>query len=88
VPPVYVPPPVEPPPAPPISSATTPPPAAASDPIYLACTRASNGFGVNDIASELERVYGIPANEAVNIAQQALTSVLTDGPYCASYLGD
>jgi hypothetical protein len=77
-----------PPPAPPISSTTTPPAAPASDPIYLACTRASNGFGVNDIASELEQVYGIPANEAMNIAEQALVSVLTGGPYCERYLGE
>ena len=63
------------------------PPGSASDPAYLACTRASNGFGVNEIASELEQLYGIPANEAVSIAQQALASVLAGGHYCDAYLG-
>ena len=35
-----------------------------------------------------EQVYGIAANEAVNIAQQALASVLAGGHYCDGYLGD
>ena len=83
----FTPPPVVAPPAATTSPTTTPPPPAA-DPAYLACTRASNGFGVNDIASELEQVFGIAANEAVNIAQQALTAVLAGGHYCDGYLGD
>ena len=80
-----MPPPVVPPPAP--APTTAPPPASASDPAYLACTRASNGFGVNEIASELQQVYGIAENEAVNIAQQALTAVLAGGHFCDAYLG-
>ena len=58
---------------------TTPPTTPA--PVY-ACTQASNGLGVNEIASELKQLYGIPANEAVNIAKQALASVLAGGHYC------
>jgi hypothetical protein len=85
--PVYAPPVAAPPVVPP-PAATTAPPGSASDPAYLACTRASNGFGVNDIASELERVFGMAENEAVNIAQQALTAVLAGGHYCDAYLGD
>jgi hypothetical protein len=65
-----------------------PTPAPASDPKYLACTRASSGFGVNDIASELEQVFGMPENDAVNMAQQALTAVFGGGHYCDGYLGD
>jgi hypothetical protein len=65
----------------------TTPPASGSDPAYLACTRALNGLGVNQIAGELQQVYGIAANDAVSIAQQALTSVLAGGHYCDAYLG-
>jgi hypothetical protein len=50
-------------------------------PVY-ACTAASNGLGVNDIASGLERLYGMLASDAVNMAQQALASVLAGGHYC------
>jgi hypothetical protein len=72
----------------PPAATTTPTPAPASDPAYLACTRASNGFGVNDIASELAQVFGMAENDAINIAQQALTAVLAGGHYCDGYLGD
>ncbi|WP_273733451.1 His-Xaa-Ser repeat protein HxsA2 [Mycolicibacterium septicum] len=90
VPPVYAPPVVAPPaaPAPTTSPTTAPPPAAASDPAYLACTRALNGLGVNQIAGELQQVYGLATNDAVNIAQQALASVLGTGHYCDAYLGE
>jgi hypothetical protein len=90
-PPIYGPPVVAPPPLPPPAATTSPttaPPAAAADPMYLACTRASNGFGVNDIASELGQVFGMPESEAVSVAQQALASVLVGGPPCDAYLGD
>jgi hypothetical protein len=52
-----------------------------------ACSRASNGLGVNQIASELEQLYGLSVNDAVNIAQQALASVLAGGHYCDGYHG-
>jgi hypothetical protein len=39
-------------------------------------------LGVNDIASELQRTFGIAAQDAVNVAAQALTAVLTGGHYC------
>jgi hypothetical protein len=81
--PTYAPPTMAPP-----AATTTPTPAPAADPAYLACTRASNGFGVNDIASELAQVFGMAENDAVNIAQQALTAVLAGGHYCDGYLGD
>lgn len=87
VPPVYAPPVVAPPitPAPTTSPTTAPPPAYGTDIAYVACTRASNGFGMNDIASELQQVYGVAAVEAANIAKQALASVLGAGPYCDGY---
>jgi hypothetical protein len=72
----------------PPAATTTPPPASASDITYFACTWASNGLGVNQIASELQQRYGISANEAVNIAKQALASVLGEGHYCDGYLGE
>lgn len=90
VPPVYPPPAVAPPAAlaPTTSPTTAPPPAAAADPAYLACTRASNGLGVNQIAGELQQVFGLATNEAVNIAQKALASVLGSGNYCDAYLDE
>lgn len=75
-----------PPPVPPPAS-TTSPPAGSSDPAYLACMRALNGFGVNQIASELQQIYGLTANEAVSIAQQALTSAFAGGHFCDPYIG-
>jgi hypothetical protein len=88
VPPVYVPPPVyAPPPAAP-PPAATPPPAGTADPIQHACTQASNGLGVNEIVSELGQFFGLPQNEAMNIATRALTSVLTGDDYCDAYLED
>ena len=81
VPPVYPPPVV----APPVTRRRLFPPnyappgqttSPASDITTFACIQASNGLGVNEIASELERLYGVPADEAVNIAKQALASVL------------
>jgi hypothetical protein len=65
--------------APPTSPTTT-------APVY-ACTGASNGLGVNDIASGLERLYGMLQSDAVNMAQQALASVLAGGHYCDGYHG-
>ncbi|MGD1534390.1 His-Xaa-Ser repeat protein HxsA2 [Mycolicibacterium septicum] len=88
VPPVYAPPVVAPPPASSTSPTTAPPSAAGSDPAYLACTRAANGLGVNQIAGELQQVYGLATKEAVSIAQQALASVLGAGNYCDAYLGE
>jgi len=73
---------------PPAAPTASPPPASASDITYLACSRASSGLGVNQIANELEQGYGIPENEAVNIARQALASVLAGGHYCDGYHGD
>jgi hypothetical protein len=88
-PPVYAPPPVVPPPVvPPPESTTSPAPVPASDPRPLACRRASNGYGMNEIASELQQAFGMPENEAVNMARQALTAVLAGGHYCDGYLGD
>ncbi|BBZ10549.1 His-Xaa-Ser repeat protein HxsA2 [Mycobacterium branderi] len=83
-PPIVGPPVAAPPAVPPTAPATTPP-IYTSDITYLACTRASNGLGVNEIASELERVYGVPEDKAVNIAKQALASVLVGGHYCDGY---
>ncbi|MCV7157348.1 hypothetical protein [Mycolicibacterium brisbanense] len=87
-PPAYVPPAVVPPAAASPSTTATPAPAPATDVAYVACTRASNGFGVNDIASELEEVYGVSGADAVNIAKQALTAVLGGGHYCDGYRHD
>jgi len=64
-----------------------PAPAPAADPAALACARAVNGLGVNQIANELQQVYGLDANAAVSLAQQALTAVLTGGHFCDPYLG-
>jgi hypothetical protein len=69
----------DPPYAPPTSPTTTAP--------AYACTAASNGLGVNDIASGLERLYGMLHNDAVNMAQQALAAVLAGGHYCDGYHG-
>lgn len=89
----YVPdPPYAPPPAAPPPTATTPPPTAppatTADPKYVACNRANNGFGVRDIASELEQVFSMTENDAVDMAQQALTAVLSGGHYCDGYISD
>ena len=88
--PVYAPPLVAPPVAPapvaPPASTSTPPPAYGPDIIRVACTRASNGFGVNDIASELVQLFGISASQAVSIADQALVAVLAGGDFCDGYL--
>ncbi|OBB00976.1 hypothetical protein A5666_08505 [Mycolicibacterium fortuitum] len=90
VPPVYAPPAVAPPAAlaPTTSPTTAPPPATPGDPASLACTRALNGLGVNQIAGELQQVFGLATNDAVNIAQRALASVLGSGNYCDAYLGE
>jgi hypothetical protein len=85
VPPVYAPDPTY---APPPAATTSPAPISASDPKYLACTGASNGLGVNQIASELEQTFGMAESDAVNMAQQALGAVLNGGHYCDGYLGD
>lgn len=74
--------------APPPESTTAPPPASGADPAYLACTRASNGFGVNQIANELQQTFGLSQSDAANVAQQALTAVLAGGHFCDGYLGD
>ena len=90
-PPVYVPgvPPVYPPPDGSRPGQTvTPPSGSISDIAYVACTRASSGLGVNDIASELVRRYGIAESDAVSIAKQALSSVLGGGYYCGGPSGD
>ncbi|MBH0779369.1 His-Xaa-Ser repeat protein HxsA2 [Nocardia bovistercoris] len=75
----YIPPPAVTPPAPPPPAAappttTTPPTSSqpASDPFSLACTRAKEGFGLNEIARELQEVFGLAATEAEDLAQRAL----------------
>ena len=65
---------------------TTSPAPAPTDYKYLACTRASNGYGVTAIANELEQVYGLSENNAASVAEQALVAVLTGGHYCDGYL--
>jgi hypothetical protein len=90
-PPVYVPgvPPVYPPPDGSRPGQTViPPSGSTSDIAYVACARASSGLGVNDIASELVRRYGIAESDAVSIATQALSSVLGGGYYCGGPHGD
>ncbi len=90
-PPVYVPgvPPVYPPPDVSRPGQTViPPSGSTSDIAYVACTRASSGLGVNDIASELVQRYGIAESDAVSIAKQALSSVLGGGYYCGGPRGD
>jgi len=82
--PVYAPPVV----APPVVAPPSPPSESASDPKAVACTGASNGLGVNDIASQLEQLFGMSENDAVNMSTQALTAVLTGGHYCDGYLGN
>lgn len=80
-PPVYAPPVVAPP-----AATTAPGPAATGvDIAYIACTRASAGFGVTDISSELVSVYGVAGDDAVSIAKQALASVLGSGHFCDAY---
>ncbi|WP_095533366.1 hypothetical protein [Mycobacterium aquaticum] len=86
--PAYVPPAVVPPAATSPSTSAAPAPAPGTDIAYVACTRASSGFGVNDIASELEGAYGVAAADAVNIAKQALAAVLGGGHYCDGYRHD
>jgi hypothetical protein len=85
--PVYAPPVAAPPVVPPPAQTTTPPAGYVSDPRYIACTGASTGVGVKDIASELEQTFGMAVNDAVNMATQALTAVLAGGHYCDGYLG-
>lgn len=90
VPPAYVPPAVVAPAVlPPASSspATEPAPATGVDLAYIACTRARNGFGVNDISQELQG-YGLGTSDAISMATQALTAVLGGGHFCDSYHGD
>jgi hypothetical protein len=74
-------------PAPAPGPALTGPPASGPDPAALACARAASGFGVNQIVGELQQVYGMGANDAASIAQQALTAVLGGGHFCDAYLG-
>lgn len=89
-PPAYAPPVV----APPVVAPTVVVPPGSSAPVsdsdiaYVACTRASHGIGVNDIANELERLYGVPQEVGVDIARQALASVLAGEHYCDGYLDD
>lgn len=88
-PPVYVPPPVVAPPvAPPTESTTTPPSESTSDPRYLACARAFNGVGANDIANELQQVYAMSGTDAQDMAEQALTAKFSGTHYCDGYVGD
>ena len=61
-------------PASPPTPPAVPPTAPASDIATYACNLATNGLGVIQIASELVRLYGIPEDQAVVIAQQALAS--------------
>lgn len=72
-PPDYVPPPAVTPPTVPVPT-TTPPASSepASDPFSLACTRAKEGLGLNEIARELQEVFGLAATEAEDLAQRAL----------------
>ena len=89
IPPVYVPPAVTAPAVvPPASTSPTAEPAPAQDVdlAYIACTRALNGYGVNDISRELQG-YGLAAGEATSMATQALTAVLGGGHFCDSYHG-
>ena len=73
---------------PPASTSPTAEPAPAQDVdlAYIACTRALNGYGVNDISRELQG-YGLAAGEATSMATQALTAVLGGGHFCDSYHG-
>ncbi|WP_067697079.1 His-Xaa-Ser repeat protein HxsA2 [Nocardia jejuensis] len=69
----YSPPPAVTPPA--VPPPTTTPPASsqpASDPFPLACTRAKEGLDLNEIARELQEVFGLAATEAEDLAQRAL----------------
>jgi hypothetical protein len=61
--------------------ATTAAPAA--DPVATACARASAGYGVNQIVSELESTFGLSASDAQSIAKQALSASLNGGTYCS-----
>lgn len=67
------------------SPTTTPPPAAASDPKFLACTWASNGRGVTEIANELERRFGMSESQAASMSEQALIAVIGGGHFCDVY---
>jgi hypothetical protein len=66
----------------PPAATTAPPVANTADPAAVACARAGAGLGLNDIANELQRTFGLGANDAASIARQALTAVLTGGSYC------
>ncbi|WP_084523489.1 His-Xaa-Ser repeat protein HxsA2 [Nocardia inohanensis] len=71
--PSYIPTPaVTPPAAPPTT--TTPPTSSqpAADPFSYACTRAKEGLGLNEIARELQDIFGLTATEAEDLAQRAL----------------
>ncbi|MFV8317298.1 MULTISPECIES: His-Xaa-Ser repeat protein HxsA2 [unclassified Mycobacterium] len=70
---------------PPSTTKSSPAPMNPSDVARLACARASSGFGVNQIATELERLYGLSEQEAVSIANQALAAVHGGGHYCDGY---
>lgn len=80
--PTYVPtpavtPPAAPPPTttpPPPTTTTTPPTSSqpAADPFAFACARAKEGLGLNEIARELQEVFGLTATEAEDLAQRAL----------------
>lgn len=90
-PPVYAPAPIYAPPAvvaPPVESSTAPPPEPTADPKYVACTRAFNGVGATDIASELQQNFGMSVSEAQDMAEQALTAKFAGTHYCDGYLGD
>ncbi|MGW4532529.1 His-Xaa-Ser repeat protein HxsA2 [Nocardia sp. NPDC004340] len=68
----YIPPPAATPPAAPPPTTTPPSSQPASDPFALACTRAKEGRGLNEIAGELQEVFGLAATEAEDLAQRAL----------------
>jgi hypothetical protein len=42
---------------------------------------------MNDIANELQQVFGLAADQAVSFAQQALAAVVAGGHFCDPYLG-
>lgn len=69
--PSYIPTPAVTPPAAPAPT-TTPPTSSqpAADP--FACTRAKEGLGLNEIARELQDVFGLTTTEAEDLAQRAL----------------
>jgi hypothetical protein len=66
------------------SAATAAPTA---DPVATACARATAGYGVKDIVTELEQSFSLSASDAQSIAKQALSASLNGGPYCAGSRG-